>query len=186
MQTRRCALARGAVRTCVCPVHVCAHTREFWGVGCTHSAWGLAGSACGWPARMWALVCCAQAPPDGALPPCHLLGTQTCSLRRDMAGVHEGTPPSVPGRAPHHSQGRETATVTPACANASSEIKEVDQRLGVTGGGGFAAGGGLVAGKQAQLGKAAGSVYDLGGWAAPPSPIVSTHFWMPMPPLQRP
>lgn len=105
VQTRRCSLARGAVCTCVCPVHVCAHTREFWGVGCTHSAWGLAGSACGWPARVWAGVCCAQAPPDGALPPCHLLGTQTCSLRRDIGGVMRGHHPLCQAESPTIARG---------------------------------------------------------------------------------
>lgn len=178
VQTQRCVLTGGVVRTCVC-ARVCAHTRSgHWGAHtCVHSAWGLTGSACGWAARVWAGVCCAQAPPDGALPPCHLLGTQTCSLHRDMGVVHEGTPPSVPGRVPHHSQKRVTATVTPSCANAFLEkIKGVDQHLCGIAGEGFAARGGLVAGKQAELGEAAGSVCDLGGWAAPPSPIVSIHF----------
>lgn len=184
-------------RVYVCAPCTCVHTHTHshprsghrGAHTCVHSAWGLTGSACGWAARVWAGVCCAQAPPDGALPPCHLLGTQTCSLRGDMGGFMRGhhalcqaEPP------PRHSQGRVTGTVTPACANASSEkIKGVDQRLGGTAGGGFAAGGGLVAGKQAQLGEAAGSVCDLGGWAAPPSPIVSTYFWVSMAPrLQRP
>lgn len=37
-------------------------------------------------------------------------------------------------------------------------------------------------GSRHSSGKAAGSVYDLGGWATPPSPIVSRHFWMSMAP----
>lgn len=49
-----------------------------------------------------------------------------------------------------------------------------DQPLGGTGGGGFAAEGVLIAGKQAELGEDVVSVGGSGGWAAPPSPAVSS------------
>lgn len=186
VQTRRCALTHGVMRTCVCPVHVCVHTREFWAVGCTHvcaqrmgphweRVW-VGSTRVGWHVlcpgtTRW---CPASVSPFGDI---------KLHPAQGHGGVHEETPPSMPGRAPCHSQGRATATVTPACASTFLEkIKVVDQHLGGTGGGGFAAGGALVAGKQAQLREALGSMYGLGGWASPRCPIVSTYFGVSMAP----
>lgn len=184
--TEVCVNTWGRVYVCALCARVCTHTRTFWALGCTHVCAQRMGPGweCVWVGSThvgWRVLCPGTTRwcPASVSP----FGDTNLLPAQGHGGVHEGTPPSVPGRAPHHSQGRVTATVTPACANAFLEkIKGVDQHLG-----GFAAGGGLVAGKQAELGKAAGSVYDLGGWAAPPSPVVSTYFWVSMAPrLQRP
>lgn len=188
----------GRVYVCALRARVCTHTHTlspaFWAPGCTHVCAQRMGPHrervwVGSTRVGWRVLCPGTTRwcPASVSP----FGDTNLLPARGHGGVHEGTPRSVPGRAPpppHHSQGRVTGTVTPACANAFSEkIKGVDQRLGGTAGGGFAAGGGLVAGRQAELGEAAGSVCDLGGWAAPPSPIVSTDFWVSMAPrLQRP
>lgn len=123
----------------------------------------------GWAAHMWAGVCCAQAPADGALPPRHLFRTQTCTLWRYMGGHCPpwgddiaqcwpmGAWPLQPGRDPHHSQRRVTATVTPASAtvvyggnqgSASAPWWLWKRRL-------------CCRGKQAKLAKAAGSIHGV-------------------------
>lgn len=56
----------------VCSVHVCTHAHNHIGSGCTPVCMHKYVGSCGWAAHVWAAMCCAQAPPDGALPPCHL------------------------------------------------------------------------------------------------------------------
>lgn len=107
--SQRCALTRGVVCMCVHSGHVCVHTHMnsgHWGAHtCVHSAWGLTGSECGWAVLVWAGVCCAQAPADGALPPCHLVGTQICSLRKDIGGFMRGHLPLCQAEPPTIARG---------------------------------------------------------------------------------
>lgn len=192
--TWRCVFTAWLWYECALRAHACAHAHERAGMP-EH-----AGALRGWAACVWAGVCCAQAPPDGALPPCHLLGTQTCTLRGGYGA--DGHCPlwgddtarrwsMGAWQSPHHTQGRVTATVTPASANVVYEmIRVVGQPLGGTGRGGVCCRGGPRGDKARAWGSC--EVCAQFGWVgSSPLPYCvrpcwwlshTWHFWVPTAP----